>query len=75
MPLVVRRRSDETWREAVIRIASLWGLRAECLEFYDADIERGVAPEKAAFCALLEWDCCEYEEEEGSDATDAEGSC
>lgn len=50
----------EGWREAVARLARVDGkfdLREECLEEFDGLVGVGAAPDRAAWCALYEWDC------------------
>lgn len=59
-PLVIRRKPNETWREATKRIASQYGLERECLENFDEYTENGAEPENAAFCALYDWDCTDW---------------
>lgn len=55
--LAVRRDDGETWRECVARIASGWGLEAECLAEFDANPNRETDPAQAAWNALYEWGC------------------
>lgn len=49
------RLGDETWRDVVARIASVYGLEGECLEYYDDGGPEDEA--KRAWEALYEWDC------------------
>ena len=64
MPLIARRNENETWREAVKRIASRHGLWIEALEEFDHCIEAGATEESAAFDALYEWDLLDYEDDD-----------
>lgn len=63
MPLVVRRNEGETWRECVIRYAKPHGLQAECLVEFDSATLAGEDEAQAAFDALYEWDCTDFEPE------------
>lgn len=48
---------DESYRDAVARIAGKCGLDNECLEIFDRLIAQGDTETEAAWCALYEWDC------------------
>lgn len=61
MSLVVRRNEGETWRECVQRVAGKYGLEGECLDIFDADVAVGTDEGTAAWGALYEWDCLDYE--------------
>jgi hypothetical protein len=50
------RNHGETWRDAVKRVASRYGLEQECLETFDDDVEHGEPEDRAAWAALYEWD-------------------
>jgi hypothetical protein len=54
--LGMKRGPSETWRQAVERIAKVYGLERECLEDFDAAIAAGEAEDRAAWCALYDWD-------------------
>lgn len=54
-----RKTENETWREAVARVARPYGLDNECLSAYNRSVEQGVGEEEAAWCALYDWDCLE----------------
>lgn len=65
MSLRVRRKPNETWRECVARVGGAEGLQAECLDAFDWMIAQEHIDEgQAAWCALNEWDCLEYIEDE-----------
>lgn len=67
MPLVVRRLSEnESWRECVARYALKGGLLEECLDFFDDAVKNGEEENIAAFNALYEWDCTDYEDDDGN---------
>lgn len=55
----INRLPEETWREAVKRIAGKYGMEMECLEWFDSEIASGTEEDQAAFAALSEWDCLE----------------
>ncbi len=57
--LTATKEPDESWREAVERIASRQRLAVECLEIFDSEKNRGQDDEDAAWTALYEWDCLE----------------
>lgn len=60
MSLRVVKNENETWREAVERIAKVYGLEEECLYEYDRLRARNVIEAQAAWEALYEWDCLEF---------------
>ena len=62
MSLVLRKLPQETWCTAMIKQADKWGLVAEVQEFYDIYRKNGATEKQAAFDALMEWDCLDYEE-------------
>ncbi len=64
MTFRVHRNPDETWREAVIRYASPYGMAVECLEWFDDAIKSGKNEGEAAFDALYEWDVVPLEEDD-----------
>lgn len=51
------RHANETWREAVKRIAKSHGLTTECLESFDHEVKAGEDEAQAALNALCDWDC------------------
>jgi hypothetical protein len=57
MPLVVKRKLAETWRDAVARRASEFGLERECLRAYDERLAEGMHEAEAAFRALAQFEC------------------
>jgi hypothetical protein len=58
MPLIARRRADETWRLAVERRAAEFGRDGPCLVFFDASrAAAGLGEAEAAFRALAEFQC------------------
>lgn len=58
--LVVRRKDNETWREAVKRYAEPYGLIEEALSAFDAN---SLADEgQRAWEALYDWDLLDYED-------------
>jgi len=48
--------AKDYWRYRAMEIASKYGLEHEVEEWYDKFIIDGDDPEKAASCALMEWD-------------------
>ncbi len=70
MSLVVRKQENETWRECVQRVAGKQGLASECLEAFDHYIAHGDDDEPlAAWCALCDWDCLDFEPDPSPKAT------
>lgn len=63
MSLQIKKQENETWRQAVSRIAGKHGLARECLEIFDEGISTGVDEGDLAFHALYEWDCTDFVEE------------
>jgi len=61
--LVMIKNQGETWREAVMRYATKYGLDDECLAVYESQVDGGVPEQEAAFNALAEWDCLEVGED------------
>lgn len=57
MPLVVKRKLAETWRDAVARRGGELGRERECLEAFEAHLEDGRHEAEAAFFALRRFDC------------------
>lgn len=62
MPLVLKKKEGETWREAMVRVASAHGLEAECTQVFEHEVKHGIPEDEAAWDALYEWDCLDYEE-------------
>lgn len=58
--------TSETWRQCVERLSSRYGLEDECLANFDTYIELGVPEDKAAFDALYDWDCTDYDQNTGN---------
>jgi hypothetical protein len=52
MPLVVKRKLSETWRDAVARRAREFGVEQECLLAYEERVREGMHEAEAAFRAL-----------------------
>lgn len=52
MPLVVKRKLTETWREAVGRRGRELALEAECLQAFDDGVARGEHEAAAAYRSL-----------------------
>ena len=61
MSLSVTKQPGETWRQCVERYAKPHGLERECLELFDEQIAIGETEDRAAFGALYEWDCTDYQ--------------
>lgn len=57
--LSITRDDGETWREAVARYATPWGLQEETLILFDRLLESGEQESEAAFTCLYEWDLVE----------------
>ena len=57
MPLVVKRKLSETWRDAVARRGSEFGLEQECVPAFEAQLEDGKHEAEAAYLALASFDC------------------
>jgi hypothetical protein len=57
MPLVVKRKLKETWREAVARRGGEFGLEQECVRTFEAHLENGRHEAEAAYLALASFDC------------------
>jgi hypothetical protein len=57
MPIVVKRKLPETWREAVARRGEELGLGADCLRAFDEELENGAHEAEAAYRALQRFDC------------------
>lgn len=57
MPLVVKRKLGETWREAVGRRGGEFGLEQECLEAFEAHLAEGRLEAEAAFLTLRHFNC------------------
>jgi hypothetical protein len=56
MPLIVKRKLTETWRDAVARRARELGVEQECLQAYEERLEEGMHEPEAAFRALESFD-------------------
>jgi hypothetical protein len=63
----------ETYRGAVERIATKFGLQEECLEVYDREVKDGVEERAAAWSALYEWDVLDLMEEPDGEEADSGG--
>jgi hypothetical protein len=57
MPLVVKRKLNETWREAVARRGRELRLEADCVRAYEERLSEGMHEAEAAFRALQGFDC------------------
>ena len=57
MPLVVKRKIHETWREAVARRGGEFGLGPECLRAFESHLVDGRHEAEAAYLSLAEFDC------------------
>lgn len=60
MPFIVDKQPDESYSDAVRRIAGGYGLETECLESYEKNIQTGLSPADAAWNALYAWDVLPY---------------
>ncbi len=56
MPLVVKRKIHETWRDAVAKRAGELGLEEECLQAYESHLLDGRHEAEAAYFSLAEFD-------------------
>jgi len=61
MPLTLRRKRDETWLEAAIRIAEPVGLHTEVVAEYDAAVDLNATMAQSAWAALYTWDLLPFE--------------
>lgn len=57
----ITKQAGETWRDAVIRYSTPYGLQTECLEMFDGQVEIGEREDRAAWHALYEWDLVPFE--------------
>jgi hypothetical protein len=57
MPLVVKRKIHETWRDAVAKRGSEFDLEEECLQIFEAHLLEGKHEAEAAYFALARFDC------------------
>jgi hypothetical protein len=57
MPLVVKRKIHETWRDAVAKRAGELGLEEECLQAFESHLLDGKHEAEAAYFSLAEFDC------------------
>lgn len=57
--LGIAREPGETWRACAARYGKKWGLEAEVLAAFDADVAAGTSERDAAWGACQEWDVCE----------------
>jgi len=57
--LGLRKRDDETWLDAALRMAKPWGLEHEIRTWYGYAIENGRPEDEAAWDACYEWDVLE----------------
>lgn len=64
MSLVLTKKENETWRDAVKRYGAAQGMDDVCLDEFDAEIKRGVAADLAAWSALYEWDCLDFKDDD-----------
>jgi hypothetical protein len=56
MPLVVKRKINQTWRDAVASGARKCGVEQGCLRAYDAHVDEGMHEAEAAYRALADFD-------------------
>jgi hypothetical protein len=56
MPLIVKRKLDETWRDVVARRARECGVEQDCLRSYETNLEQGMHEAEAAYRALASFD-------------------
>lgn len=61
MPLTLRRKRDETWLEAALRISEAKGLRTEVEAEYDAAMALHATMAQSAWAALYTWDLLPFE--------------
>jgi hypothetical protein len=57
MPLVVKRKLSESWRDAVARRGGEFGLEQECVRAYEERLDEGMHEAEAAFRTLASFDC------------------
>ncbi|HEX8165125.1 MAG TPA: hypothetical protein VF601_04975 [Beijerinckiaceae bacterium] len=57
MPLVVKRKIHETWRDAVAKRAGELGLEEECLQAFESHLLDGKHEAEAAYFSLAEFKC------------------
>lgn len=66
--LKISRVENETWLDAIMRSAARYGLEEDVRKSYMEHLSEGLNEEKAALSAALDWDICEYcEDEDGRD--------
>lgn len=63
MALKITRNNGETWEECAGRYAKEYGLENEAMSSYWYYFHRGFEPSQAAYYALSDWDCLDYEDE------------
>lgn len=56
--MLITRLANESWRDAVARIAGSRGLKRECVDLFDMYVRERIEEGDAAFAALYGWDCC-----------------
>lgn len=57
MPLVVKRKIHETWRDAVAKRSGEFDLEQQCLRSFEAHLLDGKHEAEAAFFSLAQFDC------------------
>jgi hypothetical protein len=57
MPLVVKRKIHETWRDAVAKRGGEFDLQQQCLRSFEAHLLDGKHEAEAAFFSLAQFDC------------------
>lgn len=62
--LAVTRSEGESWRDCMVRIASAYGLEAECTAVFDRELSLGSEEGDAVWSALYEWDCLTVQQED-----------
>jgi hypothetical protein len=66
MPLTIRRKKGETWRECVERYASKYGgeaMKVEVLADFDRRVAGGVEASEAAIGVCHDYDLCDLTED------------
>lgn len=60
MALVAKRNVDESWADAVARLASSKDQSAPCLAAFETRLSAGYKEYEAAYLALQEFDCLDH---------------
>jgi hypothetical protein len=57
MPLVVKRKIHESWRDAVAKRGGEFDLEEECLQIFEQHLLEGKHEAEAAYVTLAQFDC------------------